>query len=30
MVNNSGGTLAQPSSLTSDGTSFTETWFASN
>ncbi|HEX4921820.1 MAG TPA: G1 family glutamic endopeptidase [Candidatus Bathyarchaeia archaeon] len=30
MVNSSGKTLAEPSTLTSDGTSFTETWFASN
>lgn len=30
MVNSSGNTLAEPSALTSDGTSFTETWFASS
>jgi len=30
MVGNSGNTLAEPSVLTTDGTSFTETWFASN
>lgn len=30
MVNSSGKTLAEPSVLTSDGTSFTETWFASS
>src|SRR6266576_2885438 len=30
MVNNSGATLAEPSVLSTDGTSFTETWFASS
>ena len=30
MVNNSGTTLAEPSVLSTDGTSFTETWFASS
>jgi Peptidase A4 family len=30
MVNNNGKTLAEPSVLTSDGTSFTETWYASS
>lgn len=30
MINSSGRTLAEPSVLSSDGTSFTETWFASN
>lgn len=30
MINSSGKTLAEPSTLTSDGTSFTETWFASS
>ncbi len=30
MVNSSGTTLAEPSVLTSDGTSFTEKWFASS
>jgi hypothetical protein len=30
MVNNSGATLALPSVLSGDGTSFTETWFASS
>jgi hypothetical protein len=30
MVNSSGKTLAEPSTLTSDGTSFTETWYASS
>ncbi|HZW84894.1 MAG TPA: G1 family glutamic endopeptidase [Nitrososphaerales archaeon] len=30
MVNSAGTTLAEPSTLSSDGTSFTETWFASS
>jgi Peptidase A4 family len=30
MINSSGKTLAEPSVLTSDGTSFTETWYASS
>ncbi len=30
MVNNSGSTLAEPNPLSSDGTSFTETWYASS
>ncbi len=30
MVNSSGKTLAEPNPLSSDGTSFTETWFASS
>ncbi len=30
MVNSAGTTLAEPSTLTTDGTSFTETWFASS
>ncbi len=30
MVNNAGTVLAEPSTLSTDGTSFTETWFASS
>ncbi len=30
MVNSAGTTLAEPSTLTTDGTSFTESWFASS